>query len=93
MTGPAVDPYTSVVMPNGPILQFGTGTFTGKILGRRGMLTDVFSGDAANGGLITITGGTGKLAGATGRIWYFPTSDSTADPVTFGYHGLVRLQH
>jgi hypothetical protein len=52
----------------------------------------VFSGDAANGGLITITGGTGQLAGARGRIAYFPTSDAGADPVIFGYEGRIRLR-
>jgi hypothetical protein len=93
MRGPAVEPYTSVVMPNnGPTLQFGTGTFTGKVFGRRGTIEYVFSGDAAHGGLITITGGTGRLAGVTGRIAYFPTSDAGADPVVFGYEGRVRLR-
>jgi hypothetical protein len=94
MRGPAVEPYTSVVMPDdGPILQFSRGSvFTGKVLGRRGTLEYNFSGDAEYGGLITITGGTGRLAGATGRIGYFPTSDATADPLTFGYEGLIRLR-
>jgi hypothetical protein len=94
MRGPAVEPYTSVLMPDdGPILQFGTGTFTGKILGRKGTVTYVFSGDAANGGLITITGGTGQLHGTSGRLWFYPTSGSTADPVTFHYDGLVTLRN
>jgi hypothetical protein len=89
--GPAVERYTSVTMPNsGPTLQFGTGSFTGKVRGHRGTLTYVFSGDAANGGLITITGGTGQLAGATGHLAYYPAR-ATAEVVTFGYTGVVTL--
>jgi Protein of unknown function (DUF3224) len=92
LRGPAVEPYTNVQLPDGgPLLQTGTGTFTGKALGRTGTLAYVFSGDAANGGLITITGGTGGLRGATGRLAFYPSS-ATDDLVTFKYEGRLKLR-
>ena len=88
LTGPAVEHYTALVLPNGTILQRGTGSFEGDIGGRSGTLSYVFHGDAANGGVITIVGGTGDLTGAHGRVAYAPQA---ANPAAFDYEGTVTL--
>ena len=89
VTGPATEYYTAVVLPNGTVLQRGTGSFTGDVDGHGGTLSYVFNGDAANGGVITIVGGTGDLAGAHGRVAYAPQA---GNPAAFDSEGTVTLR-
>ena len=92
IAGPAVEPYRAIVLPTGRTTQFGTGIFEGEIAGRTGTFRYVFHGDAATGGVITITGGTGELAGIHGRLRFYPVTEGTTDPARFGYEGTVTLR-
>ena len=88
MVGPATEPYSTLFLATGTILQWGTGSFTGEVDGRSGTISYVFHGDATTGGVITITGGTGDLTGAHGRIAYTPAPGT---PPQFTYVGTVTL--
>jgi putative ubiquitin-RnfH superfamily antitoxin RatB of RatAB toxin-antitoxin module len=88
MIGWATEPYSTLFLSSGTILQWGTGSFTGEVDGRSGTISYVFHGDAAAGGVITITGGTGDLTGAHGRIAYTPAPGT---PPQFTYEGTVTL--
>jgi hypothetical protein len=91
LKGKAHEAYFNVALPDGTILQYSKGsTFTGKVAGHWGTLSYVFSGDAANGGLITVTGGTGGLSGASGHILYYPEGES-GGLIVFAYEGVVSF--
>ena len=86
LTGRATEVYTSTTHANGRANQHGTGVFTGTVGGRTGTIDYVFHGDAT-GGVISITGGTGGLRGAHGKIAYrLATTSPTA---VFDYSGAV----
>jgi hypothetical protein len=87
VSGPAVEPYHALVLPNGTVLQRGTGSFSGAVDGSSGTLSYLFHGDATTGGVITIIGGTGDLSGAHGRVAYAP-----AGATTFDYEGMITLR-
>ena len=86
LVGPAVEFYTSVAHANGKTNQHGTGIFTGTVAGRTGTIEYVFRGDATSG-VISITGGTGELSGAHGKLAY--TLVSTSPAAVFDYSGYV----
>lgn len=87
LKGTAHEVYFNVALPDGTILQYSKeSSFTGKVRGHKGTLSYVFSGDAANGGMITVTGGTGKLSGASGHILYYPAGEENG-LIVFEYEG------
>ena len=86
LTGRATEVYTSTTHANGKTNQHGTGVFTGTVDGRTGTIEYVFRGDATSG-FISITGGTGGLRGAHGKIAYRLASASPE--VVFDYTGAV----
>ncbi len=88
LVGPAVENYSALTLPGGSVLQHGTGSFTGSIAGRSGSIAYVFHGDAAHGGVITITRSTGGLCGVSGQIHY--TNGSA--PGLFDYTGRLTLR-
>ncbi len=93
LKGKAHEPYFNVAMSDGTILQYSKSSkFTGKVAGWSGTLNYVFSGDAANGGLITVDGGTGRLSGAGGRILYHPAGER-GGLIVFGYEGVITLSN
>jgi hypothetical protein len=89
LVGPATEPYTTITLASGRTIQFGTGSFSGSVAGRSGTLRYVFHGDATSG-VITITGGTGGLRGAHGRLPYVLTSSTPV--AVFDYSGYVSLR-
>lgn len=92
LRGKAHESYFSVAMPDGTVLQYSkSSSFKGKVCWRWGTLSYVFSGDAANGGLITITGGTKGLTGASGRILYYPAGETPDGLIAYGYEGTVTI--
>ena len=86
LVGPAREVYTSAAHANGRTNQHGKGSFTGTIAGRTGTFDYVFRGDATSG-FISITGGTGGLSGAHGKLAY--TLISASPSVVFDYSGYV----
>jgi hypothetical protein len=60
LAGLATEPYTTITLASGKTVQFGTGSFSGEVVGRSGTLRYVFRGDATSG-VITIVGGSGAL--------------------------------
>jgi uncharacterized protein DUF3224 len=86
LVGSAREDYTSIALVNGDVRLHGVGHFTGSVDGRTGTLTYVFHGDATSG-MIIITGGTGDLAGAHGRL---PYALNTVTGV-YDYEGVVSF--
>jgi hypothetical protein len=86
LVGRAPEPYVTKTHRAGHAQQRGTGVFTGTVAGRTGTLEYKFHGTATSG-VISITGGTGGLEGAHGKIAYELTT--TTPTAIFAYTGQV----